>query len=401
MADFEEISFQNPHWFGKNETEKKKRRLFGALVKGLDNRFICSLQGIRRVGKTTLLRQIMHYLVSEKKVKPERILYFSFDDAPHEPRQVVHTWASRFGIDLHSPGVYVFFDEIQKVGRWGEKLKVLYDNTKIKFFLSGSSSLLLSKGNESLAGREFSYELPPFAFDEWMEFCGLPKEAATWELYEKYLFSQFPQIAQGEVECGDYVRSIIDKVIEHDIPKAFGIGYSDRLKAIFQAMLKQPGQMIEYNDIAKDFGISRDTASKYFHALENSFLLRKVENALPNARKSEKALKKYYPYVSSLTSAILPYPVDFALIVESDAAFELGARYFFNERGKEIDFIVGKKLDIGVEVKMRARIDKSDVKCLLGRPLRERYVVVKPETKLNVMGVKPILPMNLWRLKLS
>jgi predicted AAA+ superfamily ATPase len=73
-----------------------------------------------------------------------------------------------------------------------------------------------------------------------------------------------------------------------------------------------------------------------------------------------------------------PYIPEFSKLAETDVAFQTGAQYFWNERGHEIDFIVGKELDIGIEVKMKKKVTNKDIKWLLNPPfhLSKKLVIV-------------------------
>ncbi|MGB9741491.1 MAG: AAA family ATPase [Candidatus Bathyarchaeia archaeon] len=96
-------------------------------------------------------------------MSPDRVLYYSFDESPVSPKDVLEFYERRV---LMKPfeevgRVFVFFDEIQYVDNWPEVVKKFYDlYPNLKFFLSGSSTLLLSKeASEKLAGRFFSLRL--------------------------------------------------------------------------------------------------------------------------------------------------------------------------------------------------------------------------------------------------
>ncbi len=128
--------------------------------------------GLRGVGKTTLLHQVIQHLL-DSKVESRRILYFSFDEERFDIGDVIQTYLTqvlrRDIADLDR--VYFFLDEVHKVEDWEGKVKVYYDlNPNIKFFLSGSASLTLSsKAKESLAGRLYEFVLKPLTFCEYLE----------------------------------------------------------------------------------------------------------------------------------------------------------------------------------------------------------------------------------------
>jgi len=129
-----------------------KRKYFSTIIQHLDHKFITQLIGLRRVGKTTLLKQTIDYLIQKKHIPRNHILYYTFD-IPAEPRQIIEEFVHIHNHNLLDTNkkFFVFFDEIQKVPDWQSKIKVYYDlYPNIKFILSGSSSLFLQK-RESLA----------------------------------------------------------------------------------------------------------------------------------------------------------------------------------------------------------------------------------------------------------
>jgi len=384
--DFDDLVFQNPQWMEKEYSMPEfKRELYPVLLKNLDHNLILSITGLRRVGKSVLMHQILNHLIISG-VNPKEILYFSFDMSNSDPKEIITEWASKFSIDYRKKRVYVFFDEIQKVQNWGEKLKLLYDNSKIKFIISGSASMPIKKGKESLAGRILEYKLDPLSLEEYAELKKIDLNGLDWQVYQTYLHRQFPELVTSNIDPKEYISSIISKVISEDFPKLYDAPSNEYGEKLFRAVLRNPGQIIDYNDLAKDFGINRETVSKYFNALTDSYLIRKIYNYVKNNRKSEKASKKYYPYTANLIDYVLPLPADISLIAETDVAFQLDAEYFSRQNESEIDFIVGTNSDIGVEVKMRKMIDHKDTKTLVNTklPLKKRYVIGYPNSKISI-----------------
>ncbi|MBI4371695.1 MAG: ATP-binding protein [Elusimicrobia bacterium] len=135
------------------------------------------LRGPRRVGKTILLKQIIQELLREG-VSPDRILYVPFDELPslegiQEPVLAVARWyekeilkASFNAAAKQARPVYVFFDEIQNLGSWAPQVKSLVDNHPIRALITGSSSLRIEAGRDSLAGRITSVDLGPLFLRE-------------------------------------------------------------------------------------------------------------------------------------------------------------------------------------------------------------------------------------------
>lgn len=142
------------------------------------------INGPRRVGKTTMINQIIRYLIEEKKIPPNRILFFSLDDPiiqqlPQKDQGalfefLLSQWAQVAGTALRSSPnlLYCFLDEIQRLPRWELYIKRYIDlRYPIRFIISGSAShTIFRKSLESLLGRLVDISLPPFTFREFVRF---------------------------------------------------------------------------------------------------------------------------------------------------------------------------------------------------------------------------------------
>jgi len=133
----------------KKELLGKRRNSFYEIIKFADKRQIIAIKGQRRVGKTTLMYQIIDYLLKEMKIDKFKILYFSFDEEIEEIDRLLDFYQKdvlKNKIDKFDK-IYLFFDEIQKLKDFSKKIKILYDlNPNLKIFISGSSSLEIDKG---------------------------------------------------------------------------------------------------------------------------------------------------------------------------------------------------------------------------------------------------------------
>ncbi len=394
--DWEFIAYMNPHWeknyFYNYQFERK------ALKEVLkEGRLIKLITGPRRVGKTVMLKQVIDKLI-KKGVKREKILYVLLEEKSENIVEIVKEWSKRFGINLREK-TYVFIDEVQYRKNWSNEVKLLYDTFEnMRIYLSGSSSSLIKNKSSLLAGRMKSFFIKPFDFEEYLGFYGkeyIKHEEDRWEEYKKYLFKQLPELKN--VDAVDYVKSIVEKVVGEDVRKLFSVGEEDIVYSLIRIVFKQPGQMIDYNEMAKELGVDRGTISKYFHALESSFLLRKVYSFSKSVRKSERRKKKFYPFYTTLLHYISPYYPDFSYILETDVGEKLDASFYFYEKGKEVDFVL-PECRKAIEVKTSKIIDKSSLKTLISlKGFEKKYVVAPPYSK--VKGVKRILPFEVERIK--
>jgi hypothetical protein len=181
MIEYNQIIDQNPWWIDKQylpeETSWPHRDLFSKVSRDISKNLIQLITGLRRVGKSTILKQIISQLLKEN-VPPDHILYFSFDK--HAILKKSATFESLIDIYLNqrlqkrifemSDRVYLFIDEIQYVDYWQDIIKRYYDiNKTMKFIISGSQSIKLQgKSKESLAGRLIEYKASILSIREYL-----------------------------------------------------------------------------------------------------------------------------------------------------------------------------------------------------------------------------------------
>ena len=361
MVPIEELERFNPWWtkggVPPKWTQKYRRKLYFAIEPCIKRRQILLIYGLRRVGKTTLMMQVIEGLI--KNVSPRHILYFSFDETAYTIRDVLESYQK---VVLHSSfedtrgSLYLFFDEIQKQDGWENTIKTYYDlYPDVRFFLSGSASAGLRKrSTESLAGHILDFTLPPLSFEEFLELNGKNTGSIKEEpdlhtreiipLFYRYLkYGQFPELARetDEAFAQRYLQStIIERVIYRDLPLEFGIKDIELLRMIITLIGKNPGMIVKYSEIAKNLGRDQRTVANYFEYLEYGLLIRFVYNYRGGALASMRKMKKVYFSSPNLVFArnqdldrVLPF------MLENLVACQTGAKYFYRN-GFEVDFVL-------------------------------------------------------------
>jgi len=346
----------NPWWRAESFRlrDYSERRILFQIEKFLPLRQIIALAGLRRTGKTTLILKIVeNYL---KSLCPKKILYFSFDDfASLEIEDILCAYKEIINeTDLKQDKLLFCFDEIQKLGNWQEKLKLIYDAyPNIKIIISGSESLFLRKKmKETLAGRIFEFKLSLLTFKEYIGFTKndsvlknieLHREKIL-ELYKGFLRTNgFPELAgvEDEMIIHKYLKeSVIDKILFKDIPALFKIRNAEVLSEILDIIAFQPGQIIDITKLSKELGLTRQAVSSYLDYLEKSFLVKKVYNFSKNLRKQKRSLKKYYPAIIFPSVIEHNFPASF----ETSLMWQLDIQYFYRDPYKnEVDAVIVDK----------------------------------------------------------
>jgi len=384
------ITQQNPQWveanYQKPENSWFKRSYFESILSWLDKKPIIALTGIRRTGKSTLLKQVKYLL--EKNNNLSNILYFSFEKSqvrfhPDVLREILDWYLQNFlktTLASLSQKIYIFFDEIQYIPFWQDVIKTYYDQSQnIKFLLSGSSTLFIkSKSLESLAGRIVEIVIPPLSFREFRSIKNILTDKPLIDLFllqkqlvssyfEDYLqFGQFPELVKDNYtkeQAVIYLSSVEEKIIEQDIPKLYRIERVDILRIIFNFLKSHSGNIFEYQSITSDLGTDLKTTSKYIEYLKKCFLINFCFNQTKKATKSARTAKKIYLSSSNFST------FDMGLIAETYIFQMLSHHWevkFFRLGNFEVDFVINTKAKlIPLEVKYQNKINQYDYKKLI------------------------------------
>jgi len=411
----------NEHWItGKipdRLKEQNKREQFNELHANLRKRQILSITGLRRVGKTTLMFQLIDILLQEG-VHPDNILYFSFDEITAKQIEIIDEliqyMLSKEKTEKKETLKFIFFDEIQKVENWQALLKRYYDlKYPLKCIISGSESLLLKgKTKESLAGRNYEFTIPTLSFREFLQFKGIIIEKkANEKHYEellknkqkiKSLFDEFilkggfPEtVNQSIEEAQKYIKeAVIEKIIFSDIPAQFKITNPEILLKILEIASSNTSCLFELENLTTPLNINRNSASLYVSYLENSFLLRLSYNFTKSKLKQLRTSKKIYVTDTGIINALLKHTSldesDYiGKLVETIVYNELSRKkkiFFWRDKLKhEVDIILEEDKILPIEIKYRNTIlkrDSENIQFFIEKNnLEEGIIITKDEKK--------------------
>jgi len=377
----EDIERFNEWWFtGKIRKELAlpfKRYAFSKILENLKERQALIITGLRRVGKTTLLYQTIEKLLEIEE--PNKILYFSFEESSANIKEVLDFYEKYIlkKVFEESGKVFIFLDEIQYCENWSSIIKQYYDlYPNIKFFISGSSSILLSKeALDKLAGRFLFFELKPLTFFEFLEMKGIKN--LELELFsrriEAYFFDYlrkagFPEIVnwENEIKIAEYIKNtVIDRVILRDLPIIFKTRDIVLLEKIMKFILSNPGAIININSLSRDWGENKITISNYLKFLEISLLIKSLNNFRPAFLSVSRKLRKYYPATTSLifSNSKEIFEKKFGAVLETYVVNNLNANYYFKEGKKEINIILKNEELLPIEIK--ENVNETDIRKFL------------------------------------
>jgi len=311
---------------------------------------ILVLKGIRRSGKSTLVKQLMAQLVSNG-IDKKQILYLTLDD---------YNFANSLNLNLfedvlfaykkyskNKKKTYFFIDEVQKVEGWEKWVRTKYDlNEDIKFIVSGSSASLLSKELSTLlTGRNLSFNILPLSFSEFLDF----RKDGTLEEYLR--FGGFPEavLEKSEDKKLFILHQYFEDIIHKDIIDRYNIRNAKQLIELARYLVSTAGSKLSLNKLSKVFGLSKDTLALYVSYMIDAYLLFEVTYFSYSAKIKHDVTKlpKLYVLDNGLVNAVsIKYSRNRGQMFENTVLLKLLEQFeevsYWSELTSEVDFIVNK-----------------------------------------------------------
>ena len=315
---------------------KHPRRVYFAPFKSLALNFeirrATILLGPRRVGKTFMIKQLIHEAI-ESGINPNSILYASID-TPVYSRISLENFLKFLPAVSGDERRVVIFDEIQYLKDWEVHMKDLVDNyPNTKFVASGSAAAALRlKSKESGAGRFSEFMLPPLTFYEFLNFLGEDDrlisqvgalayaakdiDALNARFVDYLNFGGYPEAvlnAQIRENADQFIKNdIIDKVLLKDLPSLYGISDIQELNKLFSFLAYNAGKEASLENISQESGLAKQTIKKYIEYLESAFLIIKLSTVDENCRtmKRERNFKIYLNNPSMGAALFAPVKMD-------------------------------------------------------------------------------------------
>jgi len=388
--DISEIAQMNRWWtegrVPENLSRRMRRDIFPSVWEMMEKRQIISIVGLRRVGKSTLMFQLMQRLIDEG-TNPRNILYFTFDIKGAGLKDLIRIYKEDLPGQVEGRR-YIFLDEVQKLKGWAESIKIFYDlDEDLKFIISGSSGMEIEGySGKVLAGRVFKNTLKPLSYGEFLRFSGkdemplvtgigdvrdamLKRSRWSSELVEYAYSGGFIEVLGEEKKFRSmYVRSsVIDNMINKDLKGLQGIKDTDLVTELLKIFSSNPGMIVDQISLADDLGISRQTVSKYLRALLSAYSLVKLYSYQRNFLTSSKKARRIYlshPCIMESFEGEVETPA-IGKVIENLMVSQLDPGFFFRTGSAEIDMILkdGTK-PLPLEVKYSSKIDGKDLKTI-------------------------------------
>ena len=343
----------------------------------VDTPFVKILTGVRRCGKSTILKMIMERLKTERNIPENRIISCRFDSMEYEDMTAKQIY-TLLKEKLSPVGkTYLFLDEVQEIKGWEKIVNSLASDFDVDLYITGSNSRMMSSEIATyLTGRYVSFRIFTLSFGEYLMFkskfanVGEPKT----ELANYVRLGGFPAThlqAYSQDEIYTIVRDIYNSTIFSDIVKRNQVRKIDQLERVVKYTFSNVGNTFSAKSIADYLkserrSLDNETVYSYLDKLEKAYLLHRCSRYDLQGKEILKTQEKFYLADVALRYSVLGYNADsVASSLENIVYLELCRRGYTVYVGKtsdgEIDFVAVRQNEkIYVQVTQEINSEKTE-----------------------------------------
>jgi len=352
-----------------------QRKIYETIKNYIDSPEAIAITGMRRTGKTTLLKYIYDNIKSKNKLfldleNPINRKYFEENNY----EKIKFTFET-LGLSFYEKP-FIFLDEIQFVKNIPSIIKYFIDHYNVKFLITGSVNYYLKNlFTESLAGRKFIFELYPLSFDEFLLFkessLKIPSNGkisktlyeAFAPLYEEYiLFGGFPGVVlkKNTEEKKMALDEIFTSFFQLEVMQLGDFRRNNQMRDLMLLLIQRIGSKLDIQKLSSELGISRPTLYEYLNFLEGTYFIKTIAPFSRSKETEIRKARKVYLCDSGLANRF--GRLDIGILFENSIFQNLRLKgevnYYQRKNGAEIDFILDKR--IAYEVKISP--SKSDLR---------------------------------------
>lgn len=342
----------------------------------VDTPFVKILTGVRRCGKSTILKLIMEQL-RERGIPESRIVSYRFDSMEYEGMTSKEMYAdikSRLAADGKT---YLFLDEVQEITNWEKVVNSLNTDFDVDIYVTGSNSRMMSSEIATyLTGRYVAFRIYTLSFAEYLEFKSRYTTLTDpkLELVDYIRLGGFPAThlqAYEQDEIYTIVRDIYNSTIFSDIVKRSQIRKVDQLERVVKYAFNNVGNTFSAKSIsdylkAERRSLDNETVYSYLEKLEKAYLLHRCSRYDLQGKELLKTQEKFYLSDTALRYAVLGYDDStVASSLENVVYLELCRRGYTVHIGKngdgEVDFVAIRQNEkIYVQVTQKIESEKTE-----------------------------------------
>lgn len=342
----------------------------------VDTPFVKILTGVRRCGKSTILKMIIKKLREEKHVDDEQILNYRFDSMEYGDMTTKELYLELKSKIIQSKKTYLFLDEIQEIEGWEKVVNTLASDFDVDIYITESNSRMMSSEISTyLTGRYITFHIYTLSFEEYLMFKksymtlkDLKQEFSQYVRLGGFPATHLQDYSQDEVYT--IVKDIYNSTIFSDIVRRNQVKKIDQLERVVKYTFNNIGNTFSAKSISNYFKseqrkIDNETVYSYLEKLQKAYILHKCSRYDLQGKNILKTQEKFYLADVSLRYSELGYTVDsVASSLENIVYLELRRRgynvYIGKTKDKEIDFVATKQNEkIYVQVTQEIKSEKT------------------------------------------
>ena len=343
----------------------------------VDTPFVKVLTGVRRCGKSTILKMIMEKLRVEGNIPDDRIISRRYDSMEYADMTAKQMYAELKQLLSPTGRTYLFLDEVQEIKGWERVVNSLASDHNVDLYVTGSNSRMMSSEISTyLTGRYVTFRIYTLSFAEYLKFKEIYSSVTDprTELAEYVRLGGFPathlrKYSQDEIYT--IVRDIYNSAIFADIVRRNQVRKIDQLERVVKFTFNNVGNTFSAKSISdylksENRKIDNETVYSYLEKLEKAYLLHRCSRYDIQGKELLKTQEKFYLADTSLRYSVLGYNADtVAASLESIVYLELCRRGYTVHIGKtsdgEIDFIGTRQNEkLYVQVTQEVRTEKAE-----------------------------------------
>jgi predicted AAA+ superfamily ATPase len=342
----------------------------------VDTPFVKILTGVRRCGKSTILKMIQKKLKEEHHITDEQILSYRFDSMEYEDMTSKELYQELKTKILNTKKTYLFLDEIQEINGWEKVVNTLASDYDVDIYITGSNSRMMSSEISTyLTGRYVTFHIYTLSFDEYLTF----KKSYSTIYNIKQEFNQYVRLGgfpathlqeYSQDEVYTIVRDIYNSTIFSDIVRRNQVKKIDQLERVVKYTFNNVGNTFSAKSISnylksEQRKIDNETVYSYLEKLQKAYILHRCSRYDLQGKSILKTQEKFYLADISLRYAVLGYTIDsVASSLENIVYLELKRRGYDvcigKYKDKEIDFVATKQNEkIYVQVTQEIKSEKT------------------------------------------
>ena len=343
----------------------------------VDTPFVKILTGVRRCGKSTILKMIMEKLQTEKNVEASQIASYRFDSMEYEDMTSKQMYTELKGRLIDGKKTYFFLDEVQEITGWEKVVNSLASDYDVDIYVTGSNSRMMSSEISTyLTGRYIAFHIYTLSFAEFLTFKLRYKAVSDpkAELTEYIRLGGFPATHLQDYlqdEIYTIVKDIYNSTIFSDIVKRNQIRKIDQLERVVKYVFNNVGNTFSAKSISdylksEHRKIDNETVYSYLEKLEKAYLIHRCSRYDLQGKEILKTQEKFYLADTALRYSVLGYNSDsVASSLENVVYLELCRRGYAVHIGKtdggEIDFVASRQNEkLYVQVTQMIRSESTE-----------------------------------------